>query len=188
MKESRLDNELERIYKTFPFLWKNHRFNVTYLTRDYGMYYRGFIIGLGNDVCNLVFKQEANSPVESVTINIGRKRSSFTPPNFSFYAKDGWYPICGLIYWLSGIECERDNNVDQDLENISEYLRLHMDKALDLFKFPDDLERKLEYYRNLYREKQITAEKIREERARLQALGLNASLEAAITNLRRGKK
>lgn len=96
--------------------------------------------------------------------------------------------MTGLIYWLSGVECERDKNVDQDLEKLSEYLSLHMDKVVDLFKFPDDFDKKLEYYRNLNKENQITVEKIREERTRLQTLGLDSSLEAAINSLRGGRK
>lgn len=63
-----------------------------------------------------------------------------------------------------------------------------MNKVLDLFKFPDEFDKKLQYYRNLYRENQITVEKIREERARLHALGQDSSLEAAIASLRGGKK
>jgi hypothetical protein len=188
MKEARLDNELERIYRKFAFLWQNYRFHVRYITRDYGMYYRGFVIGLENDACKLVFEKATNSPVESIAINVGKKVSPFAPPNYSYFAKDGWYPLIGLIYWLSGIECERDKNTDQDLENVGQYLKLHIEKVLDLFRFPHEFDKKLEHYRNLYKENQITIDKIREERARLHALGLDSSLEAAIVSLRGGKK
>jgi hypothetical protein len=188
MKEARLDNELERIHEKFSFLWKDYHLHVKYLTRDYGMYYRGYIIGLENDVCKLVFEKETESPVESIAINVGKKISPFAPPNYSYFAKDGWYPLVGIIYWLSGVECERHKNADEDLVNVSQYLGLHIEKVLDLFKSPDEFDRKLEHYRNLYKENQITVEKIREERARLHALGLDSSLEAAIANLRGGKK
>lgn len=188
MKEAKLDNELEKIYKKFHFLWNSYEFHVMYFTRDYGMYYHGFIIGLGNDTFKLVFERETNSPAESIAINIGTKRSPFAPLNFSYLAKDGWYPLTGLIYWLSGVECERDKNVDRDLENISQYLRFYIDKVLDLFNSPTEFNRKLEYYQSLYKENQITIEKIREERARLQALGLDSSLEAAIVSLRGGRE
>jgi len=188
MEEARLDNEFERLYKKLPFLWEEYNFHVKYVTRDYGMYYRGFIIGMENDVCKLVFEKESNSPAEPITQFVGTKLSPYTPPDYSYWVKYGWYPVPGLIYWLSGVECERDKNVDKDLENISQYLKLHMDKVLDLFKDPDEVDRKLEYYRNLYQENQITVEKIREERARLQALGQASSLEAAIASLRGGKK
>jgi len=188
MNEARFDNELERIYKKFPFLWENYDFHVKYFTRDYGMYYKGFILGLENDLCKLVFEKETNSSREPITEYIGTKHSLFVPPNLSYFTKYGWYPLPGLIYWLSGIECERDENVDQDLENVSQYLKLHMDKVLDLFKSPKEFEKKLEYYRNLNKENQITVEKIREERARLKALGQDWSLDAAIASLRGGKK
>lgn len=188
MEENRLDNELGRIYIKFSFLWKNYNFHMKYFTRDYGMYYRGFIIGIENNVCRLVFEKETNSAVEPITEYIGTRRSLFAPPNYSYFAKDGWYPLPGLIYWLSGIECERDKNVDQDLENISQYLKLHVDKLFDLFKYPDQFDKKLEYYRNLNKDNQITVDKIRQERARLQALGQDSSLEAAIASLRGGKK
>ena len=187
MNEARLDNELERIYKKFPFLSESYDFHVKYFTRDYGMYYKGFILGLENDLCKLVFEKETNSSVEPITEYVGTKRSLFAPPNYSYYVKGGWYPLTGLIYWLSGVECERDSNVDQDLENVSQYLKIHMDKLLDLFKSPQDFDKKLEYYRNLNKENQITVEQIRAERARLQALGQDSSLDAAIDNLRRGK-
>ena len=188
MKEARLDHELERIYKKLPFLWEDYNFHVKYLTRDYGIYYRGFIIGLENDICKLVFEKESNSPVEPIRDLVGTKSALFTPPDYSYFAEYGWYSLTGLIYWLSGVEYESDKDVDKDLENLSQYLKLHMEKVLDLFRFPDEFDRKLEYYRNLYKENQITVEKIREERARLQALGQDSSLEAAIASLRGGKK
>jgi hypothetical protein len=188
MNEARLDNELERIHKKFSFLWKIYDFHVKYFTRDYGMYSKGFIIGLETDSCRLVFEKETNSSVEPIAEYVGTKRSLFAPPNYSYYVKDGWYPLTGLIYWLSGVECGCDNNVDQDLENVSQYLKLHMDKLLDLFKYPQEFDKKLEYYRNLNKENQITVEKIRAERSRLQSLGQDYSLDAAIKNLRRGKK
>jgi hypothetical protein len=188
MEENRLDNELERIYKKLPFLWENYNFQVKYFTRDYGMYNRGFIIGLENDVCKLVFEKETDSSFESITEYIGTKHSQFATPNYSYFPKYGWYTLTGLIYWLSGVECERDQNTDQDLDNVSQYLKLHMDKVLDLFKSSDDFDKKLEYYRNLHKDDQISVEKIRAERARLQALGQDWSLEAAIASLRGGKK
>lgn len=152
------------------------------------MYNRGFFIGLENDVCKLVFEKETNSPVDPIIKRVGTKSALFTPPQESYFASYGWYPLCGLIYWLSGVQYESVKDTDKDLENISGYLKLHMDKVLELFKFPEEFDSKLEYYRNLHKEDQITVEKIREERARLKALGQDWSLEAAIASLRGGKK
>jgi len=188
MKEARLDNELERIYKRFPFLWEEHNYRIRYFTKDYGMHQAGFIIGLENDVCKLVFKKETDSPAEPVTEYIGKKTAFFKLDHSDYYLQDGWYPLTGLIVWLTGIKYQYGKDPDQDLENVSQYLQPHMDKILDLFKLPDEVDKKLKYYRNLYKENQITVEKIREERARLQALGQDSSLEAAITSLRGGKK
>lgn len=187
MKESKLDNELERIYKKFPFLWENYNYHVKYFTRDYGMYYKGFIIGLENDVCKLVFEKETNSSVEPIAEYVGTNHSLFTPPSYSYLTKYGWYPLTGLIYWLTGTQCESDNDVDKDLELTSQCLKLYIDQIHELFSSPDELDSRLEYYRNLYKGNQITVEKIREERAKLQALGMDSSLEAAITSLRGGK-
>ena len=187
MIEARLDNEIERIYKKFSFLWKDHNFHIKYFTTDCGVSYQGFIIGLENDICKLAFEKETNSPVEPIAIRIGKKHSPFAPPNFSYFAKDGWYSLTGLIYWLSGVECKRDNNADQDLENVSNYLKHHVEKVLDLFQSPDEFDEKLASYRNSNKENQITVEKVRRERARLQSLGQDSSLEAAIANLRGGR-
>jgi len=188
MDESRLDNELERLYRKFRFLCNDYGFHLKYFSRDYGVYNKGFIIGLENDVCKLVFEKETNSSTEPITEYVGKKLSLFAPPNYSYFAEDGWYTLTGILYWLTGIQCERDKNVDQDLENVSQYFKLHMDKLFDLFKHPDEFDSKLEYYRNLYKDKQITVDQIRAERARLKALGQDSSLEAAIANLRGGKK
>ncbi len=188
MKEARLDNELTRIYKRLPFLWESYNFHIKYLTRDYGFYGKGFIIGLENDVLKLVFEKESPSSIEGAAKYVGTKQALFIPPNHSYFAEYGWYPLTGLIYWLSGVQYESDKDADKDLESLSQYLKLHMDKLLDLFKSPKEFDKKLEYYRNLNKENQITVEKIRAERARLQALGQDSSLEAAINNLRRGKK
>jgi hypothetical protein len=188
MKEARFDSELERIYKKLPFLWETYGFHLKYFTRDYGMYYRGFVIGLENNTCKLVFEKETNSQNEPIRDYVGKRSALFAPPDYSYFAEYGWYSLTGLIYWLSGVEYEYDKDVDKDLENLSGYLKLHMDKVLDLFKSPDEFDPKLEYYRNLHRENEITVEKIRAERARLQALGQDWSLEAAIASLRGGKK
>lgn len=188
MEEARLDNELKRIQERFSFLWGSYSFHLAFLTRDYGMYYRGFIIGLENNICKLVFTKETNSSTEPIAEYVGKKAASFKLDHSDYSLQDGWYSLTGLIFWLTGIEYEYNQNVDQDLENVSQYLKLHMEKVLDLFKVPDEFDRKLEYYRSLYKENQITVDKIREERARLQALGQDSSFEAAIASLRRGKK
>jgi len=52
--------ELRRIFKQLPFLWEDYNFHVKYLTRDHGMYHRGFLIGLENNSCKLVFEKESN--------------------------------------------------------------------------------------------------------------------------------
>src|SRR5687767_13344319 len=161
MEEARLDKELERLYKKLPFLWEDYGFHVKYFTRDYGVYYRGFVIGMENNICKLVFEKETNSPVEPIRDYVGTKAALFKPPDYSYFAKSGWYSLTGLIYWLSGVQYESDKNVDKDLDNLSQYLKIHMNKVLDLFKFPDEFDRKLQYYRNLYKENQITVEKIR---------------------------
>lgn len=188
MKEARLDHELERLYKKLPFLWEEYDFHVKYLTTYYGRYYLGYIVGLENNICKLVFEKETSSTFEPVIDRIGTRSALFTPPDYSYFKIYGWYPLSGLIYWLSGIQYESVRDVDKDLENLSETLKLHMDKVLDLFRFPDEIDKRLEYYRNLYKEDQITVEKIREERARLQALGRDSSLEAAIAALRGGRQ
>jgi hypothetical protein len=187
MEEARLDNELERIYKRFTFLWEDYNFHVKYFTRSYGIYYTGFIIGLENEICKLVFEKETGSRVDLIRDHVGKKTALFNPPSYSYFAEDGWYSSTGLIYWLSGVEYEYEKDVDKDLNNLSQYLKLHIDKVLDLFKQPDEFDSKLEYYRNLYKDKQITVHQIRAERARLQALGQDWSVEAAITSLRGGK-
>ncbi|MEO8327490.1 MAG: hypothetical protein ABI618_16685 [Nitrospirota bacterium] len=188
MEESRLDNELKRIQEGFPFLWESYNFHITFFTRDYGVYYRGFIIGLENNTCKLVFTKETNSSVEPIAEYIGKKTASFKLDQSDYSLQDGWYSLTGLMFWLTGIEYEYDKNVDQDLQNVSQYLNPQMDKVIELFQFPDEFDRKLEHYRALHKGKQITVEKIREERARLQALGQDSSLEAAITSLRGDKK
>lgn len=188
MKEPRLDNELARLYKKIPFLWKDYGFHIKYFNRDYGMYYRGFIIGLENNVCKLVFEKETNSQVEPIRSYVGAKSSLFTPPDYSFFAEYGWYSLTGMIFWLSGVQYGVEKDVDRDLESLSQYVRIHIDKLLDLFSDPERFDTKLERYRDAYKNQQITVDKIREERARLQALGQDSSLEAAIRSLRGGSK
>ena len=126
--------------------------------------------------------------MEPIIKRAGTRSASFTPPQDSYFAEYGWYSLSGLIYWLSGIEFESGDDVDKDLENFSQYLKPHIDKVLDLFRFPNEFDSKLEYYRNLHKEDQITVERIRDERARLKALGQDSSLEAAIASLRGGRK
>jgi hypothetical protein len=63
-----------------------------------------------------------------------------------------------------------------------------MDILLQMFTPPDQFDTKMERLRNQNKENQITVDKIKAERARLQALGLDSSLEAAIASLRGGKR
>ena len=186
--EARLDNEFERLYKNLSFLWRDYGFRVKYFTRDYGFYGKGFIIGLENEVLKLVFEKESPSSNASAAEHVGKNQALFIPPNYSYFAIYGWYPLTGLIYWISGIQFESNKDVDKDLENLSPYLKLHMDKLLDLFKSPNEFDKKLEYYRNLHKDDQITVDKLRVERERLKSLGQDWSLEAAIASLRGGKK
>ena len=188
MDEARLDNELQRLHKKLPYLWEEYGFRVKYLTRSYGMYHRGFVIGLEIDVCILVFDKETNSQVEPINEYVGKKHSLFAPPNHDYFSKDGWYSLTGLIFWLTDARCESISDVDRDLENLSQYLKLRMDKLLELFKNPKEFDSRLEQLRNQHKDNQITVDKIKAERARLHALGQESSLEAAIANLRGGKK
>jgi hypothetical protein len=188
MEEHRLDNEIRRLYEKFPFLWNDHGFHVNYFTRDYGMYSTGFIIGLENDVCRLAFEKESNPPVERIRDYVGISSALFAPPDHSYIAEYGWYSLTGLMFWLSGVEYEVDKDIARDLENLSQYLRLHMDNLLELFKYPDEFDRKLDHLQSQHKENQITLEKIHEEQARLQALGRDSSLEAIIASLRGGKR
>src|SRR5215216_4377039 len=160
MNDDRLDSDLRRIYQWFPFLWKDYQFRVTYITRSYGMYHRGFILGIENDTCKIVFEKESDSQVEPIRTYIGTKSSDFKPPDYSHTAKYGWRSVTGLIYWVSGVQCERYKDVDQDLAGVSQYLKLNIDTLLDLFKSPDEFDSKIQYYRNLYKDQQISVEKL----------------------------
>lgn len=189
MEASRLDQELERLHKHLPFLWEDYGFHVKYFTRDYyGRGGRGFVIGLENDLCKLVFEKDSKSQFEPIRDHVGKKDAILNPPNFDYFVQDDWQSLTGLIYWLTGVQCESVRDVDKDLENLSQYLRLYMDKLLDLFKQPKEFDGRLEQLRNQNKENQLTVDKIKAERARLQALGQDSSLEAAINSLRGGKK
>lgn len=186
MEEAILDNELERIHKQMSFLWTIHGCHLKFFTRAHG--WSGFIIGLENEVCKFLFEKERDHPREVIRPYIGKKDAPFAPPNHSYLGKYGWYTLPGLIYWLSGVECESADDVDQDLKFVSQYLERHIDKVLELFRHPEEFDSKLEYYRNSFKERQITVDQIKAERARLKALGQDFSLEAAIASLRGGRK
>ncbi len=184
MEEVILDTALERIYKNMSFLWTTYDCHLKFFTRAHGR--SGFIIGLENEVCKFLFEKEASW--ETIRYYVGKKDALFVPPNYSYFGKYGWYTLPGLIYWLSGVECEDSKDIDQDLELFSQYLERHIDKLLELFQHPEEFDSKLEYYRNSFKDRQITVDQIRAERARLKALGQDWSLEAAINSLRGGRK
>ena len=186
MKEPSLDNELRRILTKFPYLRETYGFHLAFLTRDYGRYGKGFIVGLENEICKIVFTKESNSPVEPLSEYLGEKSALFNLNQIDYSLQDGWYPLTGLIFWLSGVEYKYPKDVDKDLEGISQYLKLYIDMVHELFRHPEEIETKLDYYRKLHKNNQINVDKIREERARLQALGQDLSLEAAIKNLQEG--
>jgi hypothetical protein len=92
--------------------------------------------------------------------------------------KDGWFVLRGLLYWVTGIECENVDDVEMDLDNVSRYLQRNIDQLLDLYKYPDEFDKKIEHYRTTFRDRQIAVDKIRQD----------SSLEAAINSLCGGKK
>jgi hypothetical protein len=188
MEEPILDKAFERLKTKLPYLWNIYNFHLVYFTRDYGMYHRGFLMGLENDICRIAFRRDHNSVNEPMVGYVGTKKSPFAITSTDYLQKDGWYPLSGLVYRLSGVDYQFEKNVDLNLQDFSEYIQPYMDSILELLRVPEEIDKKLEDYRNLNKENQITVEKIREERARLQALGQDSSLEAAITSLRGGKK
>jgi hypothetical protein len=189
MEETRIDMELERLRKRLPFLWEDYGFHLRYFSRDhYGRGGRGFFIGLENKLCRLVFEKDSKSEFEPIRDHVGKKNSIFNPSNHGYFVKDGWQSLTGLIYWLTGVQCESVRDVDKDLENLSQYLKLYMDQLLELFNPPEEFDSRLEQLRNKNKDNQLTVDKIKAERARLQALGQDSSLEAAINSLRGGKK
>ena len=183
-----LDTELGKIYKRFLFLWESYGFHVSYCTRDYGIYNRGFVIGLENEVCKMIFEKETTSPVEPVRIHVGKEHSPFAPPSYCYLVSDGWYSLVGLIHLLSGVKRGRFKNADHDLENVSRYVEPRMDMVIDLFRYPDQLDSKVQYYRSLHKDQEITLDKLRAERARLHALEVDSSLQAAMDSLSGGSQ
>lgn len=188
MSEVRLGNELERIHKEFLFLWKDYDFHIKYFTRDHSMHDRGFMIGLGNNVCKLVLKKKTHASDELFTCYVGTRSAWFTPPNDSYSASYHWYALAELSQWLSSDQHDVNNSADKGLEDLSHYLKSHMDRLLALMQDPKEVERKLGCQRNPRNENEITVEKIRVEQRRLQSLGQDSSHQAALANLRGGKK
>jgi hypothetical protein len=188
MEEPELDNELKSLREKLPFLWENYGFHLKYFTRDYGFYGKGFVIGLESDICKIVFEKELPSSIQGPATYVGTKQALFIPPNYSYLGENGWYSLTGLIFWLSGVQYDVNKAMDKDLENLREYLKLYMGILLEMFTPPDQFDSKLERLRNQSKENRIAVDMIREEQARLQALGQDSSLEAAIASLRGDKR
>jgi hypothetical protein len=186
--EERLDVELKRLHDKLPFLWQDHGFHVAYLTRDHGSQGEGFILGLENELCRLVFLKQTGSQAEAMRDYVGIKTARFDPPGRSYSAPQGWYPLSGLITWLTGVDYDYVKDVDKDLENLGEYLKLYLHLILDVFSDPAQLPQKLQYHQNANKNRSITSQVLRAERERLQTEGQNSSLEAALINLRGGRE
>jgi hypothetical protein len=184
MPELDLDKILETLHRKFTFLWQEYSFKVTYLTSSYDMYYHRFTLCLENDLCKLVFEQDSDPRDRLIRKYIGGKSSLIPSLSQGYYSSVGWHSVSGLIFWMTGIQYESLKDLDQDLDNTSQYMKLHMDSLLDLYRDPETFEEKMEYYRNLHRKSRITVDQIKEERARLKALGQDWSLEAAMVSLR----
>ena len=187
MDKSRLDSEINRLYKNISFLWDTYNYHLAFFTCDFGIYGRGFIVGFENDICRLVFLNETISSLQPRAVYVGKKTASFSPLYYSFIADYGWYSINELVYWLRDFEYEYHNDTDKDLKTVNRYLKLQIDKFHELFRNPEELDSKLEYYRNQQNENQISVEKIRDERARVHTLDQDSPLGAAIKNLQRGQ-
>lgn len=185
-QDIRLDIELERIFKQMDFLWEPHGCHLAYFTRSYGMYHRGFLIGLKHEACKFLFEHETGSRRDTITCYVGKKDALFRPPGDNLSASTGWYSVSDIVYWISGVEREYVKDIDQDLEFLGSYVKNFINEVFDLFRDSAHFDHRLDDYRTRFKGRQITVGQIRAERARLQSLGQDSSLETAILNLRKG--
>lgn len=186
LQDIRLDIELERIFKYMGFLWETNGCHLTYFTRSYGVYHRGFLIGLEHQACKFLFEHETSSRRDTIKCNVGKKDSLFRPPDDELSASTGWYSLSDIVYWISGLEREYAKDIDQDLEYLGLYVQNFINDVFDLFRDSGQFDSRLDNYRKRFRGMQISVEQLRAERARLQSLGQDYSIESAIASLRKG--
>ena len=150
MKAHKLENELKKLYKSLPFLWKDYGFHLTYLASGCDGHPHETMMGLASNACKLLFELENCSSLEGVHCRVGTRSAWFSIPGYQYSPLYGWYPFAGLLVWLEGSPYRANENTEIDLAALSHALRLHMDELLELVKEPKKVEEKLAQSRNTH--------------------------------------
>ena len=150
MDEPKLDNELDWIYKSLAFLWKDYGFHLTYLASGYDGHPHEIMFGVESKACKLLFELENGSSLEGVQCRVGIRSAWFSTPDYQYSALYGWYPLVGLLRWLEGAPYQADEDTKTDLETLSQALRLHMDELFELLKEPKKVRENLAQIRNMH--------------------------------------
>jgi hypothetical protein len=169
---------LSDIRRNFSFLWDDFGFRLAELKPRDGYRNSGYEVFLENEYCKLLFMSEGGILEE---IYVRTKQSP--------YFGRGLERLTSL---LTGKELKSfyltRTAEDEYFQSIASYIRSVLPEIMDMVKTPAIFKETIETLEATRKSEPITIEAIRAERARLDALGLDSSLGAAIENLRkRGK-
>ena len=175
MKNNVATETISMVRLYLSYLFDEYDSKISHLTTDFGDRLDGVLIELSSPKLNYYFKLYRHKSYTSIGIEIRSKEK---------YPDREWVPLSHVVYLLSGKrEKHVPDNPAKDLEQQGKYIRPYLDEINNLFAAPMHFEEWVRTQSETVNQL-VTVEKVREERARLQALGLDSSVDAAIKNLR----
>jgi len=175
MKENVATETIGMVRMHLAYLFDEYDYKISYLTMDYGYHWFGISLELSSHKLNYHFKLSREDYSAPIRIDIAAKER---------YSGWKWKYLPHVVYLLSGKRQKREpDNPAKDLEEQLHYIKPYLDEINTLFKEPMYFEEWV-HTKSETRNQMVTIEKVREERARLQALGLDSSIDAALKNLR----
>ena len=157
------------------YLFDEYDCKMSYLTTDFGDRLTGIALELSSPKLNYGFRLYRLHSYTSIGIEIAAKEK---------YSGWKWEPLHHVVYILSGKRQKHiPDNPAKDLEQQGKYIKPYLDEINNLFTEPMYFEEWVHTQSEIVRHL-VTVEKVRKERARLEALGLDSSMDAAIKNLR----
>ncbi len=92
------DDMRQSILVSFSFLLDQYGFSEEFFDKRYGLYGRGFLLGIGSSNCRFLFVKEPEC--KHIYIRVGSTSAPYQEPDAS--GPQNWFSLPAIIHFLSG--------------------------------------------------------------------------------------
>ena len=165
---------LNSIRRSFSFLWDEYGFNLTELKPTEGYRFNGYEICFENEFSKIVCMSESGLLDE---IYIRTKQLPYFGRGLKYLTK--------LLTQKDYDKFHRARTTDEAFDHVAAYIQPIAPDVINLAQTPTLFKETIETLESLKKSEPITLDVIRAERERLDLLGLDSSLGAALENLQK---